>query len=350
MIWRAACLYLMLAGCNAPDSDPGDLLGVFEPRASASGSASAAPPLAKAKPDATDDGPKIHAREREPITGPCVAPSGSPAPLTKRPAGRPGCRRARVLEDRDPNDVPRYGCVFAPPDLDERKPLPLLVFLHGDLDDPRAVHQKTGLQNRYRSFDLTGDSQHQGFVILAPQARRILIGKAKFSQTERWDVDYTGADSADAKAIDRFVDRLIAEGAVDARQIYAVGHGRGGAMAQLYAMLRPDRVAAVGLYAAAPRLDWTCSAEPPPAALIYRACDTVLPCADAEQWLRAREEAHRPTFSLRLGAANASEPSCVLTAARCKEKAGIANHHRWPKSREEDLLEYLGRFSLRTSP
>lgn len=330
---------LLAPACDASKVDGRDLRGVYEPRASSSASGSASAPAAPpASAPSAPPGPVQ--RVRTPVKGPCVTPQGEPAKPAERVGKRPACRNARVLEHRDPLQIPRYACVFEPRGLDEHKPLPLVVFLHGAYDDPTAVHRETRLRRRYRKLDLTGDPDHPGFVVVAPQARRI-------GSSLRWDVDYTGTDHADVVAIDTFVDELVGEGIVDARQVYAIGESRGGTMAMLYAHQRPDRVAAVGVFAAAPTaVDWTCDGLPPPVGVLYRACDSEVPCPEVEAWLAKREEAEAPTFRLRLGPSKATEPSCALSKKACGPKAGKANHLRWPKIREADLLEWLGRFSL----
>jgi len=343
---------LMLAcgiGCDSKRVDGSDLHGVFDPpaRSATSASASAQPKAtgrASASASTSARPPMVHPRERKPLAGPCIAANGTPAEADRRAAGRPACRRARMLEHRDGSGAPRYGCVFTARHYEKHTPLPLLVFLHGEADSPTAVHKKTRLRVRYGKLDLTGDPKHVGFVVLAPQARN-------FKRRRSWDVSYTGPDNVDVAAIDRFVDQLISEGAVDRRQIYAIGESRGGVMAALYAMLRPDRIAAYGVYAAdASRLKWSCDGEQPPAAVLYRACDAVAPCADIERWLSLRHEQRAPTFSMRLGAGKATEPSCALAKSRCRPKKGATNHARWPKPREREMLEYLGRYSLDRSP
>jgi hypothetical protein len=112
-------------------------------------------------------------------------------------------------------------------------------------------------------------------------------------------------------------------------------------------MLRPDRIAAAGVYAASPiDLRWICDADPTPVGVIYRSCDAQVPCAGVERWLSARDDNHMQTWSVRLGAGNATEPSCAASKDRCKDKKGAANHARWPKAREGELLEFLSRYSL----
>jgi pimeloyl-ACP methyl ester carboxylesterase len=334
-------LGLVASGCESPKTDPTDLKGVFDKRSASANSTASTRARPKPTPTTNSDaGPRLIARERTPPKGPCIPKSGAPAQLTGRNARRPACRRSRVVEHRDADGLPRYACIYAPRKLKQRTPLPLVLFLHGENDTPAAVNKKTRLRRRYDKLDMTGEARRLGFVVLAPQARRI-------EHRLRFDTDYVALDNVDVQTIDHFIDLLIDEGTVDPRQIYAVGESHGGQMAALYAHLRPERVAAFGVYAAAPSgFGWSCDGQPPPAAAIYRACDAVTPCADVEQWLSSREQAHAPTFSMRLGSGKATEPSCALSKASCRKKKGQANHSRWPKHREVELLEYLSRYSL----
>jgi poly(3-hydroxybutyrate) depolymerase len=334
---------LLPSACDTPSShvDGTDLHGVFE-RASASASATASAPAASAsargaarrKRDA--GAPRPPPLVRQPPAGPCLESSGTAASSDRRVARRPACRGGNVAEWRDARGAPRYACLFESRQAADA-PLPLILFFHDAHDNPTAVHRKTTLRKHYRRFDLTGDSKRLGFRILAPQGRRL-------SGVTRFDLEHRSADNLDVVAVDHFLDELIASGKVDTRRIYAMGAAQGGNMAAMYAMLRPARIAAFATFASnAAELRWSCDAPQPPAAVLYRACDSEQPCSKVERWLDARESAGAPTLALRLGAANRSEPSCDT---RCKPRAGLANHNRWPKGRERELLEYLGRFSL----
>ncbi len=337
----AGALAWLLVGCEVRDDIDGtDLRGLFK---SASAPTASAPPPKKVKKDkpAADLPPLPPVTERTRVTGPCIAPKGEPAKKTSRNARRPACRRARILEHKGAQETPRYACVFADSRAEKRKPLPLVVFLHGEFDAPTAVHRKTRLRKRFAKLDLSGDPKRAGFIVLAPQARR-------FKGLLRWDIHHQKRENLDAIAINRFIDQLIEEGAVDPRQIYPLGESQGGMMATLHAHLFPERVAAFGVFGTdASRMVWTCDETPPPAAVIYRSCDRVTPCANVERWLSKRETARAPTFSMRLGSAKATEPSCVLSKHKCSKKRGTANHARWPKPREGEMLEYLSRFSFK---
>ncbi len=338
-------------GCESQHVDGRDLRGLFAPTASvpalsqpaavASTPAKKGTPVHKGGKMAAEVLPPLPpATERERITGPCVAPAGEPVKASERKQGRPACRGSNVLEHQGKDATPRYACLFTDGQFEKRKPLPLVVFLHGELDDPTAVHKKTRLRARYGKLDLSGDPKRPGFAILAPQARRV-------KYLLRWDVEHRSRDNLDAVAINRFVEELVAAGSVDARQIYVIGDSRGGEMAALFAHLYPERVAGFGAFGAAPSsLSWTCAGPQPPAAVVYRACDAVTSCADVERWLSVRDRERAPTFSLRLGDGKATEPSCALDKSKCGKKKGAANHNRWPEPREQELLEYLSRFSF----
>lgn len=283
---------------------------------------------------------------RAPIDGVCVTPDGQPDHELRRTLGRPPCRGAQVVEWKDADGSPRYACVVAPPGVETRAPLPLIVFFHDPEDDPSAVHKKTALPRLAGTYDLARDPAHTGFIVLAPQGRALRAGK----RGSVFDTEYTGADNVDLATVDHFVGELDARGLVDRRRVYTLGASRGGHMAATYAMMRPDRIAAFAAYATdAPRAAWSCSGPPPPALVLYRACDGFFSCESVERWLRARDAASAETAWLRLGAGNDEEPSCAVRN-KCTPKRSEGNHHRWPKGREGDILAFFARHALGGGP
>ena len=350
-----AVLLLAAGSCDTASShtDGGELYGVFDrdggPAASASSALSAASASAANRRHAPDAGtaprpPELH---RKPVGGPCVrstAPTpaaGAPSPPSKseRPAGRPACRGGRVLEWRDPAGDPRYACVVEPESVAQRAPLPLILFFHSEIDTPTAVVQKTHLRERCSKVELSGDPEHRGFVVLGPQARRTRGGL-------RYDSTTATLENLDVQATDHFLGELRHDGVVDGRRIYALGDGTGGRMAALYAMLHPEQVAAYAMFGAeASSLEWSCESSPTPAMVLYRACDGVMPCERVEEWLQQRQERQDTIVTLRLDEGRAEEPACVI-GKRCSGQKAEANHNRWPKERESDVLDFFGRYSL----
>jgi dienelactone hydrolase len=342
----------MSSGCNVlPSSsiDAGDLLGAFERDASA--------------PDAANDAGRKVAGHKEkdggiadagtaavattPITRPpnessCVTIDGQPDRDVKRTFGRPVCPGAEILEWKDDWGAPRYACVTAPKGIETRAPVPLLIFFHDAGKTPSTVDKDTSLRKYAARFDLTGEAAHAGFVVLAPQGRGIRGNR----DGATFDVDYIAEDNVDVMTTDHFVSVLTDRGTVDRRRIYAIGAGNGGLMAATYAMMRADRVAAFATYASdAPRAAWSCAGPPPPAFVLYRACDRITPCGSVERWLRARDGTGAETTAVRLDGASGDEPNCALEK-KCTPIVGTANHRRWPKTREDDMLRFFARRTL----
>ncbi|MFT3770654.1 MAG: prolyl oligopeptidase family serine peptidase [Minicystis sp.] len=250
------------------------------------------------------------------------------------------------MEWKDAEGSPRYACIVAPPGAETRAPLPLIVFFHDEQDDPSSVHKKTNLPKLAASYNLAGDPAHTGFIVLAPQGRHIRGGK----RGSVFDTEYTGTDNVDVATVDHFVGELDAKGLVDKRRIYALGASYGGHMAATYAMMRADRVAAFAAFGSdAPRAAWSCGGPPPPALVMYRACDGFISCESVERWLRARDALSAETPWIRLGAANEEEPSCTVRN-KCTPKRAENNHHRWPKGREGDILAFFARHALGAGP
>jgi dienelactone hydrolase len=347
--WALSASVLAGYACGLPSSevDGGDLHGVFafdggpDARADAGRRSGRRP----AKDAGTGPAVAVDAGVRAPGPGLCVAPQGEPDRDIRRTVGRPGCRDAEILEWKDAEGSPRYACVVGARGAEARAPLPAILFFHASGDDPTMVDKKTQLRKLASSFDLAGDGGRRGFLVIAVQGRSIKGGRLGAT----FDVLFTDETNVDIAAADHFLGQLEARRLVDRRRVYALGASHGGIMAATYAMARADRVAAFAAFAAdAPRAAWSCPGPPPPGMVVYRACDAFFSCESVERWLRAREALSAETAFLRLGAGNEEEPNCS-TKNRCTETKGAANHRRWPKGREEDILKFFARHALGAS-
>ena len=357
---RAAALGLgvgacAFTACSTPSSeiDGGDLMGVFSRDAGPDVDASAdggkrrkpkdaGPRAAPSDIDASAPLTTPDAAARAPGEGMCAALEGAPDRDIRRTQGRPPCRGALVSEWKDSEGSPRYACIVAPPGAETRAPLPLVIFFHDEQDDPSSVHKKTNLPKLAATLNLTGDPAHTGFIVLAPQGRRLRGGK----RGNVFDSEYTGPDNVDVETVDHFVAELDQKGLVDRRRVYALGASFGGHMAATYAMMRADKIAAFAAFATdAPRATWSCGGPPPPALIMYRACDGFISCESVERWLRARDAASAETKWIRLGAGTEEEPSCAVKN-KCTPKRAEGNHHRWPKGREGDILTFFGKHAV----
>jgi poly(3-hydroxybutyrate) depolymerase len=229
--------------------------------------------------------------------------------------------------------------------VETRAPLPVVIFFHAEDDNPTGVEKRTGLRKLGGQVNLTGDPAHAGFLVLAPQGRA-LQGKPG----SQFDTVATGPDNVDIAAVDHFLGELSSRGLVDRARVYALGMSAGGHMAATYAMVRADRVAAFATFAAdAPPAAWACPGPPPPAMVLYRACDAVVPCESVERWLRARDAQSAETPYLRLGEDGRDEPHCALRR-RCPEAKGRVHHNRWPRPRENDVLRFFAGHALAVQP
>lgn len=340
--------------------DGNDLLGVFERDAGAADDGGTPAQARRGEgPGATAvPEPTKPPETRQPTEGSCVAEQGSPRRELRKTLRRPPCRAAQVLETRDAEGSPRYACVITPPGVETRAPLPLIVFFHAEGDTPTSVDKKTGLRKLGASFNLTGDPAHAGFIVLAPQGRAFKSpsqaererGGSTHTPIAPFDAEFTGESNVDVTTVDHFIDELLARKLVDPRRIYALGASYGGHMAATYAMLRADRIAAFATYGSdSPPAEWACPGPPPPAMVVYRACDDLFPCESVERWLRARDALSSHTPFLRLDEANRDEPHCALRR-RCTAKKGALNHARWPKSRETDILRFFAGHALAVAP
>jgi poly(3-hydroxybutyrate) depolymerase len=329
---------LVLVACESSAVDPTDLRGAFDRSSMAASVTAAAPRSAAPVGSVGSAAPSASAlAPREPIDTECVSPAGS-ARVPERVEGRPACRGAEVLEWRDERGDPRYACVFAPTDAQARAPLPVILYFHGTgpgLDDPGSLTKLTSLKELASSAALGGDKP--GFVVLGLQGRK--LGEP----TNTFDVDHVADDNLDVRATDVFLGRLADRGLVDPRRVYAVGLGQGATFALTYAALRPARVAATAVFAPLqPSARWECPTPAPPSYVLYRACDAIARCESVEAW------AGRGPLDqiVRVGDDSKGEPACS-TRNKCTPKRATANHHRFPKGREKELLAFLAKNELR---
>lgn len=122
----------------------------------------------------------------------------------------------------------RTAIVYVPTGYDSRKPLPLVLDLHGS--GSNAAEQMA------RS-ELSDSAELNTFLTVAPQG----LGG-------RWNVPgvTTGANLADDEQfLSDLIDRLQATLCIDDRRVYGAGYSGGGRMISQYACDHPERVAAI---------------------------------------------------------------------------------------------------------
>ncbi len=141
---------------------------------------------------------------------------------------------------------------------------PLVVSLHAGVTWP--AHQ-ANLSRWNRLAD------EQGFIVVYPSGTAQLLGTAR--------VWWTTPERAalDAEFIAALIDRLAAEYAIDPARIYVNGMSNGGGMAFALSCLLADRIAAVGLVAAAQQLPsgWCAATRPMPVIAFHGDADRLVP-------------------------------------------------------------------------
>lgn len=115
---------------------------------------------------------------------------------------------------------------------------PLVIVLHGRLGSAEQVRRQAG-------FD--GEASRRGALVLYPNGIDRRWNDLR-QLTLKPEQRFAGAD--DVGFILAVVDRLIAEGRVDAARVYLAGHSNGGFLALTLACTHASRFAGVGIVAA----------------------------------------------------------------------------------------------------
>ncbi|MBU1169657.1 MAG: hypothetical protein KKD44_08855 [Proteobacteria bacterium] len=287
----------------------------------------------------------------------------------------------------------RHACIHRPPGVSISSKRPLLLWFHpgGDGSADLAATE-TDLINKADSFDLTGDPDRPGFILVSVQGRNLRFPTAKPRDGRHHDFYYRDLNSPsknpDIANVDALIDDLVQEGMVDTDRIYVSGWSNGAFFSQFYAIARNttptgggNRVAAAAVFASASPfgdISWdpfkettndgssscnmTIPASTVPIQIIYRssdgavACDAVQamcfstePGYTTDQWIAQATEVGLHITAVRLGGIESgSVASLDAIAPECTDYSGgcpigdcdtapfgdvclsIVNHARWP--------------------
>ena len=127
-----------------------------------------------------------------------------------------------------------YG-LKVPSGYDGRRPVPLVVLLHGYTSNGAA-------QAAY--FGLPAEADKAGFLLAYPEGTRDLFGNRFWNATDACcDFFHTGVD--DVAYLDAVIAEISAKYPVDPARVFVVGHSNGAFMAHRYACDRAAKVAAI---------------------------------------------------------------------------------------------------------
>jgi polyhydroxybutyrate depolymerase len=161
---------------------------------------------------------------------------------------RPGETRVRTTS----GGVPRAYWQHVPPAYNGKKPLPLILDLHGHTE-PATVHKNN---SRLGPF---GDKH--GFITITPEGS---------GPVPRWDTPF---DSADMKFLGGLLDELDQKLCVDQRRVFVTGYSNGAFMASTMACLFADRIAAVAPVAGIRAVPGCEPAQPVPVVAFHGVAD-----------------------------------------------------------------------------
>jgi polyhydroxybutyrate depolymerase len=122
----------------------------------------------------------------------------------------------------------RTALVYVPTSYDPRKPLPLVLDLHGS---------SSNAAEQMKRSELSDSAELNGFITVAPQG-----------VDGRWNVPGVtfGANLPDdERFLSDLIDQLQATLCIDERRVYGAGYSGGGRMISQYACDHPERVAAI---------------------------------------------------------------------------------------------------------
>ena len=264
-------------------------------------------------------------------------------------APQPG-ESAKIL--LDPESVPRAGPfrrsfrLHLPRDWDEGAPRPLVVALHGGVARGAILERQTGFSDV---------ADREGFLVAYPN------GLGIFGLLRHWNGGYCCARAArirldDVGFLDAVIDWISERYAVAGERVFVVGYSNGGMLAYRYAAQRPERVAALGIWASSvaafgtedggePTWVQPVPGEPVPAFIAHGTADPRLPydvpgtggdagllgaLGSARFWAHANGCAAAPKTGESRSGALAERTWCAEGAGPVKLLGVAGWKHEWP--------------------
>ena len=168
----------------------------------------------------------------------------------------------------------REYLLYVPRSYDRTKPTPLVISMHGGAMWP-AAQKETSQWNKV--------AESQGFIVVYPSGIR-------GDGPRHWRVGRGAGLMRDVRFISELIDTLEAAYNIDPARIYANGLSNGGGMAFVLSCTLSDRIAAVGMVAAAQLLPWSWCTDPRPVPMIafHGTADRVTPYNGGASWVAPR--------------------------------------------------------------
>jgi polyhydroxybutyrate depolymerase len=177
----------------------------------------------------------------------------------------------------------REYLLYVPRSYDRSKPTPLVISMHG------AGLWGASQRDISRWNDL---ADRKGFIVVYPSG---VGGKG----VRVWRAEPGDGLMKDVRFISELIDTLKASYNIDSTRIYANGLSNGGGMSFVLSCKLSDRIAAVGMVAAAQTLAWTWCADhrPVPMIAFHGTADPEIPYNGGSSWISPRPFPSTPRWA-----------------------------------------------------
>jgi len=222
--------------------------------------------------------------------------------------------------------------VYVPRSYDPTRPTPLVISMHG-AGLWGAAQKETSQWNTM--------AERHGFIVVYPSG----VGGAG---PRIWHVDRGAGLMKDVTFVSALIDTLRADYNIDSTRIYANGLSNGGGMAFVLSCTLSDRIAAVGMVAAAQLLPWSWCTDHRPVPMIefHGTADPVTPYSGGRTWVSPEPFPSIPAWTANWARRNrcgASPVDSVVAAGvtrleypNCADNAAVVLYtiqgggHSWP--------------------
>jgi polyhydroxybutyrate depolymerase len=203
----------------------------------------------------------------------------------------------------------REYLLHVPSTYDPAKPTPLVISMHG-AGLWGAAQKETSQWN-----DL---ADKQRFIVVYPSG-------ARGNGPRIWHVEPSAGLMTDVRFISQLIDTLAASYNIDRSRIYANGVSNGGGMAFVLSCALSDRIAAVGMVAAAQTLpwEWCTDRRAVPMIAFHGTHDPIIPYNGGRAWISSRAFPNVPKWTANWAARNrcAAQPVDSVVAEDVTRRA-----------------------------
>ena len=226
----------------------------------------------------------------------------------------------------------REYLLYVPKSYDSTTPTPLVISMHG-LEGWPVLQRDLSGWNRL--------AESRGFIVAYPSG---LEGTGP----RMWRVRRGAGLEEDVRFISDLIDGLEKAYNIDPTRIYANGLSNGGGMAFVLSCTLSDRIAAVGMVAAAQTLPWSWCTDrrPVPMIAFHGTADSIVPYEGGSSWIGPTSFPDVPEWAANWARRNRCGPEPIESAVapdvtrreytKCSDDAAVVLYtirgggHTWP--------------------